>query len=409
MDLGRLKEINPWCYALTLLPGEAARAGAPVRRRGTAARHGRQGAGADRQRGAPARPGRRRHDHARCALGLRLSDRRRGRVRCRAGRHHFGGRRRLRHFLRHPLPAQQPRPGCARAAPGTARRRAVSRHSRRRRRGGENQALPGRTRRGDARRRATGRSTTATAWRRTWNTSKSTAASPAPCRPRCPIWPKSASAARWARWARGNHYLEVQVVERIYDAAGRRRPTASPRARCWCPSTAARAASATRSAPTICVTLAKAAGRLGIRLPDRELACAPIKSPEGQQYLGAMNAAINLRARQSPDPDAPRARSVCRSAARGRAGDAVRRLAQHLQGWKPTWWTGKPRLLYVHRKGATRAFGPGHPALPRALSRSGAAGDHRRQHGHRFLDPRRQSGERRTAPSPRPATAPGAR
>ena len=41
------------------------------------------------------------------------------------------------------------------------------------------------------------------------------------------------------------------------------------------------------------VSLAKAASRLGIALPDRELACAPIKSPEGQQYLGAMNAAIN--------------------------------------------------------------------------------------------------------------------
>ena len=39
--------------------------------------------------------------------------------------------------------------------------------------------------------------------------------------------------------------------------------------------------------------LAKAASRLGIHLPNRELACAPIKSPEGQQYIGAMNAAIN--------------------------------------------------------------------------------------------------------------------
>jgi tRNA-splicing ligase RtcB (3'-phosphate/5'-hydroxy nucleic acid ligase) len=40
------------------------------------------------------------------------------------------------------------------------------------------------------------------------------------------------------------------------------------------------------------VSLAKAASRLGIQLPDRELACAPINTREGQQYLGAMNAAI---------------------------------------------------------------------------------------------------------------------
>jgi tRNA-splicing ligase RtcB len=118
------------------------------------------------------------------------------------------------------------------------------------------------------------------------------------------------------------------------------------------------------------VSLAKAAGRLGIHLPDRELACAPINSPEGQEYLGAMNGAINVAlanrqilthlTRQVFDEILPQARletlfdvshNTCK-------------LEKHAVD-------GKERLLYIHRKGATRAFGPGHPALPERYRQSG--------------------------------------
>jgi len=160
----------------------------------------------------------------------------------------------------------------------------------------------------------------------------------------------------------GNHYLEVQRVHRILDER------------------AARAFGLFESQVVVSihcgsrglghqigtdylVRLAKAATRLGIRLPDRELACAPIDSAEGREYLGAMNAAIN-----------------CALANRQILADLTRRVfAHHFEGvafetlFDVSHNTckaehhrvdGHERLLYVHRKGATRAFGPGHPGLP---------------------------------------------
>jgi tRNA-splicing ligase RtcB len=111
------------------------------------------------------------------------------------------------------------------------------------------------------------------------------------------------------------------------------------------------------------VSLAKAAGRLGIALPDRELACAPIRSPEGQQYLGAMSAAINCALAN---------RQILAHLTR----EAFARILPHASletlfdvshnTCKAEQHTvdGRQKLLYVHRKGATRAFGPGHSALP---------------------------------------------
>ncbi len=103
-----------------------------------------------------------------------------------------------------------------------------------------------------------------------------------------------------------------------------------------------------------------------ITLPDRELACAPINSEVGQEYLGAMRAAINCAlanrqilthlVRQSFHRMLPQARlpllydvshNTCKIEVHNR------------------------RQLFVHRKGATRAFGPGHPDLPPALLEAG--------------------------------------
>jgi tRNA-splicing ligase RtcB len=108
------------------------------------------------------------------------------------------------------------------------------------------------------------------------------------------------------------------------------------------------------------------AAEAGIELPDRELACAPIKSDVGQRYLGAMRGAIN-----------------CALANREILGHYARRVFHH---FFPTCDLQllydvshntckvelhavgrKRRELFVHRKGATRAFGPGHPSLPEAL------------------------------------------
>jgi len=104
----------------------------------------------------------------------------------------------------------------------------------------------------------------------------------------------------------------------------------------------------------------------GIRLPDRELACAPIKSDLGQSYLGAMRAGINCAlanrqilthltreafARVLPEADLRLLYDVSHNTCK---------LETHEID-------GHQRKLFVHRKGATRAFGPGHTDIPEAL------------------------------------------
>ena len=109
-----------------------------------------------------------------------------------------------------------------------------------------------------------------------------------------------------------------------------------------------------------------AAPRHGIDLPDRELACAPIASPVGQDYLGAMRAAINcaLANRQVLTQLAREAFAEVFPEARLRVLYDVSHNTCKVEDHPVD---GPRRPLYVHRKGATRALGPGHPALPPEL------------------------------------------
>jgi tRNA-splicing ligase RtcB len=137
----------------------------------------------------------------------------------------------------------------------------------------------------------------------------------------------------------GNHYLELQVVDRVLDA---------------------RVAAVFGLAEG---DLLAAAPRHGLRLPDRELACAPIESPEGRDYLGAMRAGINcaLANRQVIG-------HLVREVFARRFPKAALRLLYDVSHntckQEEHAVDGRRRALFVHRKGATRAFGPGHPELP---------------------------------------------
>jgi tRNA-splicing ligase RtcB (3'-phosphate/5'-hydroxy nucleic acid ligase) len=110
----------------------------------------------------------------------------------------------------------------------------------------------------------------------------------------------------------------------------------------------------------------QAAGKYGISLPDRQLCCAPIGSPEGKQYWGAMNAAANyaFANRQLMAEYARRAIAAVfgdDAAHRTRlVYDVCHNIAKH----ETHEVGGERRRLCVHRKGATRAFPPGHPELP---------------------------------------------
>ncbi len=105
------------------------------------------------------------------------------------------------------------------------------------------------------------------------------------------------------------------------------------------------------------------ASQHGIQLPDRELACAPLDSQVGQTYLGAMRAGINcaLANRQILTHLARRAFERVLPQARLELLYDVSHNTCKLERHRVD---GKPRELYIHRKGATRAFGPGHDELP---------------------------------------------
>jgi tRNA-splicing ligase RtcB len=160
----------------------------------------------------------------------------------------------------------------------------------------------------------------------------------------------------------GNHYLEVQVVDRIYDAAaaeafGLREGQILVSIHCGSRGLGHQVGT------DYLVSLAKAAQRLGVRLPDRELACAPIKSPEGQQYIGAMNAAVNC-ALANRQILTHLTRETFAHAVPGVVLETLFDVSHNTCKVERHVVDGIERVLHIHRKGATRAFGPGHPALP---------------------------------------------
>jgi len=167
----------------------------------------------------------------------------------------------------------------------------------------------------------------------------------------------------------GNHYLEVQEVTQVFDAAsaqafGFGKGDVVVMIHCGSRGLGHQIGTEFLRQMTL------EAPRHGLHLPDRELACAPIDSDLGREYLGAMRAAINCAlanrqilthlVRQVFAERLPRASlSLLYDVSHNTC-----KVEQHTV-------EGRRRTLYVHRKGATRAFGPGHPELPEELREVG--------------------------------------
>ena len=114
--------------------------------------------------------------------------------------------------------------------------------------------------------------------------------------------------------------------------------------------------------------------RYGIVLPDRQLVCAPIRSPEGQDYLAAMAAAANYAwaNRQILAHQARQAfEDVLAGKVRGYDLRMVYDIAHNMAKIETHEIEGEALPVCVHRKGATRAFGPGSHVLPPAYLDSG--------------------------------------
>jgi len=164
----------------------------------------------------------------------------------------------------------------------------------------------------------------------------------------------------------GNHFVEVQSVDEIYDEK------------------TAKTFNIEKGQVTIMIHsgsrgfgyqvcdeyakgMSSAQSKYGISVPDRQLACAPVKSPEGKSYIGAMKCAANY---------AWNNRQCLMHLVRGvfekffnrsfndLGMDLIYDVAHNIAKFEKYNIDGKEKLLCVHRKGATRAFGPGHPDLP---------------------------------------------
>ncbi len=171
----------------------------------------------------------------------------------------------------------------------------------------------------------------------------------------------------------GNHYLEVQEVTALFDAdvaAAFGLAQGDIVVMIHCGSRGLGHQIGTEFLKRMVIEAPAA----GIVLPDRELACAPLHSDLGREYLGAMRAAINCAlanrqilthlvrqvfhevfGKRLPQPRLPLLYDVSHNTCK---------LEEHRVD-------GAVRRLYVHRKGATRAFGPGHDSLPEALREAG--------------------------------------
>ncbi|KAB2849049.1 MAG: RtcB family protein [Hyphomicrobiaceae bacterium] len=163
----------------------------------------------------------------------------------------------------------------------------------------------------------------------------------------------------------GNHYLEVQEIAELFDE-----PVATAyglkRGECVVAIHCGSRGLGHQIGTEFLREMAVLAEQHGITLPDRELACAPIKSDLGRRYLGAMRAAINC-ALANREIIGHLARQVFARFFRHGELPLMFDVSHNTCKLEPHDVDGTLRQLYVHRKGATRAFGPGHPSLPDAL------------------------------------------
>ncbi len=171
----------------------------------------------------------------------------------------------------------------------------------------------------------------------------------------------------------GNHFVEIQVVEEIYDK------TAAVAMGLEENQVALMIHSGSRGfGHQVCSDyleiMDKAMPRYGIKLPDRQLACAPFKSKEGQDYQGAMKAAANYAwaNRQCLMGLAIQSfLATLQISPRELGMSLVYDVAHNIVKEEEHIVDGKNITLAVHRKGATRAFPPGHKELPEVYKKIG--------------------------------------
>ncbi|HEY3208849.1 MAG TPA: RtcB family protein [Actinomycetota bacterium] len=177
---------------------------------------------------------------------------------------------------------------------------------------------------------------------------------------------KERAASQLGSLGAGNHFLEVQVMEEIQDQKAAETMGLAVGQVCVMLHSGSRGLG-----HQVCTDHLKLVDRtsreLGIEVPDRQLACVPVEHEVAERYLGAMAAAANFaRANRHTLTHAIRESfaEVFGVSVQALEMSMVYDVAHNLAKIEEYEVEGRVRKLCVHRKGATRAFGPGHPEIP---------------------------------------------
>ncbi len=165
----------------------------------------------------------------------------------------------------------------------------------------------------------------------------------------------------------GNHFLEVAVVDKIYEPETARSMGLEQEGQVVLYIHCGSRGLGHQVADDYVKEMVRAMPKYGIELPDRQLACAPVKSPEGQSYLAAMRGAANYAWANRQCIAHWVREAFCRVLGKcdAEAGlELVYDVCHNIAKIETHQVGGRKMTLCVHRKGATRAFPAGHPDIP---------------------------------------------
>ncbi len=171
----------------------------------------------------------------------------------------------------------------------------------------------------------------------------------------------------------GNHFIELDIISKVFD------PIAAKAMGLYEGEVVAQIHTGSRGfGHQICTDYVRRfqsiINKYGIRLPDKQLVCAPIKSVEGQDYLGAMRCGANF-AFLNRQLLAHKLREAFENVLAGKVKNwhlkQVYDIAHNIGKFEKHNIEGEEKLVCVHRKGATRAFGPGSEGIPEDFAEVG--------------------------------------
>ncbi len=172
----------------------------------------------------------------------------------------------------------------------------------------------------------------------------------------------------------GNHFLEIQIVDEIFEEQAAAQMGLEEPGQITVMVHCGSRGLGHQVCDDAIEVMQRAMPGYGLELPDRQLACVPVGSPEGQRYFAGMAAAANYAwaNRQVIMHTVREAFERILRQGTSRLGmDLVWDVAHNIAKFEEHEVGGVSRRLCVHRKGATRAFGPGRPELPERYRRLG--------------------------------------